>query len=194
MIALLGALALAVLAVGGFTPVVDLFERWMAGPARLEPAEAVIVLGRGGAELDGILTNHSLRRTLHGVALARRGLASLLVLSGSPEEVRARAELARGLGVPARVVVEAPGGRTTREEAAVLARALLPLGASRVLLVADPLDMPRARATMARAGFIVRPAPTTASGPTTPAARLGLLRELTLELCAWGVHRLAGTL
>jgi len=194
MIRLLGALFLAVLAVGAFTPAVNLLNGWMAGVERLEVAEAVIVMGRGGADTDGVLTNRSLRRTLHGVALARRGLAPLLVLSGSAEEVRGRGELARGLGLEARRVVEAPGARTTREEAALLARLLQPRGIQRVLLVADPLDMPRTRATMARAGFIVFPAPTASSGPSIPEARLGLLRDLAIELGAWGVHRLAGTL
>lgn len=194
MIRLLGALALGALAVGAFTPLANAVNAWMAGPERLEPAEAVVVMGRGGADADGVLTNRSLRRTLHGVALARRGLAPLLVLSGSFEEVRRRAELARGLGVPPGAVLEAPGARTTPEEAAVLARLLLPRGARRVLLVADPIDMPRTRATLARAGFTVLPAPTASSGPGTPEGRLALLRDLALELCAWGVHRVAGTL
>jgi uncharacterized SAM-binding protein YcdF (DUF218 family) len=54
--------------------------------------------------------------------------------------------------------------------------------------------MPRTRATMARAGFTVLPAPTASSGPSIPEGRLSLLRDLALELCAWGVHRVAGTL
>ena len=54
--------------------------------------------------------------------------------------------------------------------------------------------MPRARALMERAGFTVRPAPTAASGPSQPEARLGLVRDLLIELSAWTFYRVTGAL
>ena len=54
--------------------------------------------------------------------------------------------------------------------------------------------MPRARALMERAGFTVRPAPTAASGPSQPEARLNLFRDILLELAAWAYYRLTGDL
>jgi uncharacterized SAM-binding protein YcdF (DUF218 family) len=165
----------------------------MAGVARLEPSDAIVVLGRGGADSDGILTNRSLRRVVRGIDLYRQGLAPLLVFSGSLAEIRERANVARALGVPGPAILSA-AARTTREEAEEVRKLLLPVGRKNVLLVSDPIDMPRARALMERAGFTVRPAPTAASGPSQPEARLGLVRDLLIELSAWTFYRVTGAL
>src|SRR6266699_6544111 len=124
---LLGLAGLVVFATMAFTPLANYINIRMAGVARLEPSDAIVVLGRGGADSDGILTNRSLRRVLHGVDLYRDGLAPLLVLSGSAEETRARGNLTRGLGVPAAAVVSATPAHTTREEAEAVRRLLIPL-------------------------------------------------------------------
>lgn len=188
----LGLVALLLFAAAAFTPLASSLNAWMAGTARLERADAIVVLGRGGADTDGVLTNRSLRRVLHGVGLYREALAPRLVLSGSADEIEARSSLARGLGVPAAAMLSAGPAHTTREEADRLRRLLLPLGHRRILLVADPIDMPRARATMEGAGFTVLPAPTAATGPSQPEARLGLLRDILIELAGWAYYRLAG--
>jgi len=191
---LLGLAGLLVFAAAAFTPLANCLNAWMAGVASLEPSDAIVVLGRGGADSDGILTNRSLRRVLRGVDLYRDGLASLLVLSGSADETRSRASLARGLGVPAAAILSAAPARTTGEEAEAVRRLLVPLGHRSILLVADPIDMPRGRALMERAGFTVRPAPTAASGPSQPEARLSLLKDILMELAAWAYYRLTGAL
>lgn len=188
----LGLVALLLFVVAAFTPLASSLNAWMAGTARLEPADAIVVLGRGGADTDGVLTNRSLRRVLHGIGLYREALAPQLVLSGSADEIEARTSLAQGLGVPTAAMLSAGPAHTTREEADRLGRLLLPLGHRRILLVADPIDMPRARATMERAGFTVLPAPTAATGPSQPEARLGLLRDILIELAGWTYYRLAG--
>jgi uncharacterized SAM-binding protein YcdF (DUF218 family) len=166
----------------------------MAGTPRLEPSDAIVVLGRGGADADGLLTNRSLRRVLAGISLYENALAPVLVLSGSTAETHARRNLARGLGMPDAAILTGRPALTTREEAAEVTRLLQPLGRSRILLVADPIDMPRASALMTRAGFVVRPAPTASSGPSNPESRLGLARDLTIELFAWAYYRLVGAL
>src|SRR5712692_4806953 len=101
----LGAVGLLLFAAAAFTPLANTLNAWMAGAPTLEPSDAIVVLGRGGADTDGVLTNRSLRRVLRGVDLYGDGLAPLLVLSGSEEEIRARATLARGLGVPATAIL-----------------------------------------------------------------------------------------
>ena len=148
----------------------------------------------GGADTDGVLTNRSLRRVIRGISLYEGAFAPLLVLSGSADETRSRMALAQGLGVPGSAILTAGQAHTTREEAEQLGELLLPLGRRRILLVADPIDMPRSRALMERAGFVVRPAPTAAGGPSNPEARLGLVRDIAIELTAWAYYRLRGLL
>jgi len=191
---ILGLAALLVFVAAAFTPVSNWLNAWMAGAARIEPADAIVVLGRGGADSDGVLTNRSLRRLTHGIELYRERLAPLLVLSGTGEETGARAVLAEGLGVPATVIMQVSSVHTTREEAERIGELLLPRGRRRILLVGDPIDMPRARAVMERAGFTVLPAPTAATGPSLPEGRLGLLRDIATELGGLAYYRITGRL
>jgi uncharacterized SAM-binding protein YcdF (DUF218 family) len=189
-----GLSALLLFAIAAFTPLANLLNIWMAGQAHVEPSDAIVVMGRGGADSDGVLTNRSLRRLLLGVALYNENLAPVLVLSGFKGEAEARKALASGLGVPDAAILVSAKARTTREEAAEVRDLLLPLGRHHILLVADPIDMPRSRALMERAGFVVHPVPTAASGPSNPESRLGLVRDIAIELSAWGFYRLAGAL
>jgi uncharacterized SAM-binding protein YcdF (DUF218 family) len=190
----LGLIALLLFALSAFAPLANLLNTLMAGQAHVEPSDAIVVMGRGGADSDGVLTNRSLRRVLLGVDLYNNALAPVLLLSGSTGEAEARRTLARGLGVPDKDILVSAKARTTREEAAEIRKLLLPLGRHRILLVADPIDMPRSRALMERAGFVVHPVPTAASGPSNPESRLGLVRDITIELFAWAYYRLAGAL
>lgn len=191
---LLGAVAVLLFVVAAFTPLANVLNIRMAGVAQIEPSDAIVVLGRGGADSDGVLTNRSLRRLFRGVSLYRDGLAPVLVLSGSTGETRARLDLARGLGVPETAILTTGAAYTTKQEAEELGRLLLPLGRRRLLLVADPIDMPRSRSLVERAGFVVHPAPTAASGPSGPESRLGLVRDIVTELSALAYYRLAGAL
>jgi uncharacterized SAM-binding protein YcdF (DUF218 family) len=188
----LGAGALALLTLGGFTPLANTLNGWMAGQTELAPAEAIVVPGRGGADPDEILSNRSLRRTLRAISLYRTSLAPLIVFSGHGREIDARMRLAQGLGVPAEGIMAARGAHTTHEESVVLERLLRPRGVRRVLLVADPIDMPRTRALLERRGFTVLGAPTASGGPGDPESRLDLLREIGTELSACVYYRLRG--
>ena len=190
----LGLIAFTLFIVAAFTPLANLLNVRMAGVADVGPSDAIVVMGRGGADTDGVLTNRSLRRVIRGISLYEGAFAPLLVLSGSADETRSRMALAQGLGVPGSAILTAGQAHTTREEAEQLGKLLLPLGRRRILLVADPIDMPRSRALMERAGFVVRPAPTAAGGPSNPEARLGLVRDIAIELTAWAYYRLRGIL
>ncbi len=165
---ILGLAALLVFVGAAFTPVSNWLNAWMAGAARIEPADAIVVLGRGGADSDGVLTNRSLRRLMHGIELYRERLAPLLVLSGTGEETGARAVLAEGLGVPATVIMQVSSVHTTREEAERIGELLLPRGRRRI--------------------------PTAATGPSLPEGRLGLLRDIATELGGLAYYRITGRL
>jgi uncharacterized SAM-binding protein YcdF (DUF218 family) len=189
-----GLIALLLFALAAFTPLANLLNIRMAGQAHIVPSDAIVVMGRGGADSDGVLTNRSLRRLLLGVDLYNGALAPVLVLSGSAPETEARKALAREMGVPDKAILVSAKARTTREEASEIRRLLLPLGRQRILLVADPIDMPRTRVLMERSGFEVHPVPTASSGPSTPESRLGLCRDIAIELSAWAYYRLSGAL
>jgi uncharacterized SAM-binding protein YcdF (DUF218 family) len=189
-----GLIGLLLFVLAALTPLANLLNIRMAGQAHIVPSDAIVVMGRGGADSDGVLTNRSLRRLLLGVDLYNGALAPVLVLSGSAPETEARKALAREMGVPDKAILVSAKARTTREEASEIRGLLLPLGRQRILLVADPIDMPRTRVLMERSGFEVHPVPTASSGPSTPESRLGLCRDIAMELSAWAYYRLSGAL
>jgi uncharacterized SAM-binding protein YcdF (DUF218 family) len=189
-----GLAGLVLFLLAAFTPLANLMNIRMAGQAHPVPSDAIVVMGRGGADTDGVLTNRSLRRLLVGVGLYNDALAPVLVLSGSTQETEGRRALAKGLGVPDKAILVSAKARTTREEASEIRGLLLPMGRHRILLVADPIDMPRTRTLMERSGFEVHPVPTAATGPSNPESRLGLCRDIAIELSAWAFYRLAGAL
>jgi uncharacterized SAM-binding protein YcdF (DUF218 family) len=189
-----GLIGMLLFVLAALTPLANLLNIRMAGQAHIVPSDAIVVMGRGGADSDGVLTNRSLRRLLLGVDLYNGALAPVLVLSGSAPETEARKALAREMGVPDKAILVSAKARTTREEASEIRGLLLPLGRQRILLVADPIDMPRTRVLMERSGFEVHPVPTASSGPSTPESRLGLCRDIAIELSAWAYYRLSGAL
>ncbi len=190
----IGVAVLVAVALAAFTPAVTALAWWMAGPARLGPADAIVVLASGDVDPGVTISTASLRRTLHGVSLYKLGLAPALILSGFPGEVEARAEIAEALGVPSPALLTEARARTTRGEALLIRERLLALGARRVLLVADVVDMPRARGAFVRVGFAVLSAPVDPGEVTAPDGRLGLAREALSEGLAWSYYRVAGYL
>src|SRR5262245_53931564 len=190
----LGFTVLAVFFLSAFTPGATLLARWLAQPSRLVPGDAIVVLATGGVDENVALSTASLRRTLHGVALYRQGLAPLLVLSGWPGEVDERAGIAVKLGMsPAALVTESRAG-TTRTGARLLQERLRSRNVHCVLLVADLVDIPRARGAFERVGFTVLSAPLDPGAVSSPDSRLRLLRDMLREWLAWGYYRVAGYL
>ncbi len=193
----LGLVGLALLAAAAFTPLPVVLARSIGVPARLGLAEAVVVLG-ANVRPDGSLNDVSLRRTIHGIRLHRKGLAPLLVFSGPPAradrpaEPAVRADLAGELGTPSSAVLTATAW-TTAEEAAHVQALLAPRGVHRILLVTDSQHLVRASRLFERAGFQVLPAPPeTDPDAATPEARLELTRQILEELVARLFHRVAG--
>jgi uncharacterized SAM-binding protein YcdF (DUF218 family) len=198
----LGGLTLAFLLLVSFTPLVNLWAYWLA-PSRpssgSESAEAIVVLGAGGVTTAGALTDASLRGTFQGITLYRRGVAPLVVFSGSRtdstrDEASARADLAHECGVPASAILSSSTARTTREEAVHIRGLLAGRGINRVMLVADAPGLPRAMRSFERVGFVVVPEPSASALDLGggPEDRLNLLRQIAIELVARMYYRLAG--
>jgi len=198
----LGIVAMVGFFISAFTPLANVIAGWQRIPARLEPAEAIVVLGGDGVERDATLGSTSLRRAIHGIVLHRQGLAPLLVLSGPPShagrsEAEARADLARQLGVSSDVVLTESGARTTREEAERIRDLLHPRAIRRILLVTDSHHMMRARGVFERVGFEVVPAPADDHPfllSRAPEDRLQFLRRIAQAYLARVYYRLAGYL
>jgi uncharacterized SAM-binding protein YcdF (DUF218 family) len=201
LLQILGATSALAVAVAALTPVPNAALQALTPLERLEPADAVVVLGAGVDE-DGNLGDSSLRRTVHGIRLQRRGLAPRLLLFGPSEkqggisESTIRAELAREMGVPRESILTDDGALTTRAECEHAVALLTPLGARRVLLVTGAHHLPRAQALFTRAGFDVLPAPVPELPPRArmPAQRLYVARGLFMEWIGRTYYRLAGYL
>lgn len=198
---LIGAMGVGLLLAIGFTPLPNLVSFWMAPSRPLAPAEAIVVLGGGGVTDRGELSGPSLFTLMEGVALYRRGLAPLLVVSGSPfgahgTEVARRTELSRECGIPKDALLTVSSARTTHDEALGARAVLGPRGVRRVILVTDGHAMGRALALFERAGFDVIPSygtPVLEWGGT-PEARLGVTKRVVIEAGARLYYRLAGYL
>ncbi len=197
---LFGLAAVVIFFATAFTPLPNLLSRWLGTPARLNPAEAIVVLG-AGVQPDGVLGDTSLRRALHGMVLHRKGLASLLLFSGpgrgeGPAEAEVRAELARTLGISPEVILTESEAGTTREEAVNSGALLQARGIRRILLVTDSHHMVRAQRLFQHADFEVLPAPTDelSSRISDPEGRLQLMRRVLNELLARLYYRVAGYL
>ena len=201
LLRLTGAVTVLLFVAMAFTPLAAALDRTLALEPRLEPAGVIVVLGGGGIRDDGTLSDISLRRALHGIMLFRRGLAPLIVFSGSvvpgqPSESEVRAALARSLGIPAAAVSVATA-RTTYEEGRNITRALRETGIRRVLLVADAQGMRRASRVFERLGIDVLPAPAndvSRGGDAGAETRLRLARQVLIELIALAYYRAAGYL
>ncbi|HEV8585503.1 MAG TPA: YdcF family protein [Methylomirabilota bacterium] len=199
LLRVVGAAGVAGFLTAAFTPAPNVVDHWLSIPARLEPAEALVVLG-AGIDPDGTLANHSMRRLLRSVGLYKQRLAPLMVLSGpaarpgGPVEADARAQIARDMGVPPAAILTVRTAQTTREEAVAIAALLGPRGVRRVLLVTDSEHMPRAQRLFVRAGFEVLPAPVFEfyDVAATPEDRLALTRSGLQELAARVYYHAAG--
>ena len=88
---IVGGAGVVIFVVSAFTPVPNVMDHWLSVPARIEPADAIVVLAAGIDE-DGTLTINSMRRVLRGIALYKEGLAPLLVLSGPRARAAGRLE------------------------------------------------------------------------------------------------------
>ena len=186
----LGLAGITLFLITAFTPLPNLLSRAWGTPSRIERADAIVVLA-AGLRGDGTLTNGSLRRAVHGIGLHRKGLAPLLVFTGSSRvdghsEAGVRAALARDMGIPPEAILTDGGGPTTRDEAVRVGMLLRPKGVRRVLLVTDSQHMTRSRGLFERWGFAVIPASVddVSDRDEGPEQRLRLMRWVLQEFTA----------
>jgi uncharacterized SAM-binding protein YcdF (DUF218 family) len=106
------------------------------------PVQAIIVLG--SAQYDGVPSPDLEARLSHALALWRRRLAPVLVVTGGKQpgdtttEAATEAAWLVARGVPESAVMLEVGGRNTWESLEATAAFLRPRGMIRVLLVSDP--------------------------------------------------------
>jgi uncharacterized SAM-binding protein YcdF (DUF218 family) len=141
----------------------------------LHPADAILVLAGDTREGD---------RVQHAVNLYKRGLAPVVVLSGTPVGFRAHeAEImqryAEFLGVPPeRILVVKHASDSTREEAGVLVPVLRKRGAKTVILVTSNYHTARAKRIFAKA-----------AGPLGPEFLASPVNEDNFDLDGWWMRR-----
>ena len=141
----------------------------------LQKADAILVLGGETRQGD---------RVAHAVKLYQRGLAPLLVLSGTPAGFRTHeAEImqrhAEFLGVPAeRILAVKHASDSTREEADVVVPVLKSKGLKEVILVTSNYHTARAKRIF-----------TKAAGPSGPTFLASPVNEDNFELEGWWKKR-----
>ncbi len=194
----IGIIAVTLFLLTAFTPLAIALVHWTAVRPRVQPAEAIVVLG-ASVSAEGVLSNASLRNAVYGIELFRRGLAPLLVFSGDaipegPVEAEIRAQLARELGVPPTSILTVVDAQTTRGEAAGVAALLLPRGARRILLVTDPLHLARALPVFEAAALepLAAPVDPPFAAPRSPGGRLNTMRWVLQELLGRIYYRAVG--
>jgi len=195
---LLGLVGVLSFITSAFTPLPNFLSRWSGSLSQVKPSDAVVVLG-SALQPNGTLNNSSLRRTLHGIRLYQEGFAPVLVFLGSDSaegfvEAKLRAELARGLGISADVILTEDGAQTTREEATRVKRLLWPRGVRQILLVTDSHHMNRAKRLFELTGFEVLAASidVLSSRVDTPDERLKLTGWMVQEFLARFYYRAMG--
>jgi uncharacterized SAM-binding protein YcdF (DUF218 family) len=192
----IGAVVLAFYLVCAFTPLTGAVYRALAMEAELRPADAIVVLGAGMTR-EGELSANSLRRTVYGVRLYRRGLAPRVILLGPEKhgmiEAEVRGRFVAELGVPAQAVIIESEGHTTRDEARLVARRLSAFRPATILLVTNLHHIPRARLLFEREGMVVAPAPVPEGSAlvASPQNRIALAISLVQELIARAYNRMA---
>ncbi len=198
----LGLVGILLFAISAFSPVPNLLVGQERATARLDRAEAIVVLGGEGVRSEATLGSDSLRRAIKGIVLYRQGFAPLLVFlgvgsHGRRSEAEVRAELAYQLGVSRESILTDAGAWTTRTEAERVGRLLRPRGVRKILLVTDSEHLARASLVFKRAGFEVLPVPADDEVqilPHKPEDRLQLSRWIVQEFLARLYYRLAGYL
>lgn len=141
----------------------------------LHPADAILVLAGESREGD---------RVRHAVRLFKRGLAPLLVLSGTPmgfrtHEADVMRRHAEFLGVPStRILTVKQNGDSTKEEAGVVIPILKRRGLKDVILVTSNYHTARAKRIFERA-----------AGPYGPQFRASPVNDGLFEPDGWWMRR-----
>ena len=193
----LGLFTLVVFLIASLTPAPNIVAARLQAAEVLQTSDAIVVLGAGIAK--GMLKDESMRRTIRGIELYKRGLAPLIIFSGDerrnePAEAAVRAEMARALGVPQEAILTLDRTHTTREESIQTADLLRQRNAKRITLITDSMHTRRAKRLFERVGLEVYPAYSAdyVVSMTSPRDRLWLSMRVAQESLALIYYRLAG--
>jgi uncharacterized SAM-binding protein YcdF (DUF218 family) len=201
------ALVAVYLLVAGTPIVVPFTSRWIRiDPLPPDTLDAVIVLS-AGVMSDSSLSSTAADRLLTGLELMRAGKGRRLVTTRHVQETGRgelntdsdQARLVALASVPADKWTVVAGPTTTREEAVLTARLLIPRGETRVAVVTSPLHTRRACATFEGAGFSVicrasRERDHVTNPPLGAHDRLAALRAYGYELAGALKYRARGWL
>jgi uncharacterized SAM-binding protein YcdF (DUF218 family) len=130
-------------------------------------ADAIVVLG--AAQYDGRPSPVLRARLDHGIALYRRGLAPVLILTGgvgvgdTVSEAEVGRRYASKQGVPAHRILIERAGLTSDQSMTTVARIMAQHELRSAVLVSDPFHMLRLRILAARLGFRAYSSPTRSS-------------------------------
>jgi uncharacterized SAM-binding protein YcdF (DUF218 family) len=198
---------IAIFLVVSWTPVLVPFtSRWVRNdglPA--DTLDAVVVLS-GGVNSDSALSAVAADRLLAGLELIRAGRARRIVTTRQVERegnlvITSDSDQARliSLASVADKWTVVTGAKTTREEAVLTSRQLIPRGEKRIIVVTSPLHTRRACAVFEAVGFSVvcraaRERDYVTNPATGKADRLAALRAYGYELVGFLKYRAQGWL
>jgi len=157
------ALIVAYLVVAGTPIVVPFTSRWIrTDPLPSDTVDAVVVLS-AGLMSDSALSANAADRLLSGLELMRAGRARRIVTTRHVEhsgsgEMNSDADQGRLIAlasIPRERWTIVSGATTTREEALVTSRLLIPAGEKRIIVVTSPMHTRRACAVFEAVGFSV---------------------------------------
>ncbi len=140
------------------------------------PADAIVVLG--AAQYNGRPSPALLDRLEHTLALYRRQIAPLIVVTGGRRQGDRFTEATTGYnwlrrrGVPDRAILKEVKGRSTWQSLSAVAKILKARGATNVVLVSNPAHAERIGQVSAEVGLHPTVSPVAGSAGVTP-----LLRE-----------------
>jgi uncharacterized SAM-binding protein YcdF (DUF218 family) len=165
---------------------------WAARHDDARPAQAIVVLG--SAEYNGRPSRDLAARLDHAVALYRRRLAPLVVVTGGGEpgdrftEAAASADYLARRGVPDSAILREVQGRSSWESLAAAATFLKARGIRHVLLVSDSFHSLRITAMASELGLDGHASPTR----TSPITGFSRDKYMAREAVAVAVGRIVG--
>jgi uncharacterized SAM-binding protein YcdF (DUF218 family) len=184
---------LAVVIIGMLYYVITLFQVWRTGESdQARPVDAIVVLG--AAQYDGTPSPLLASRLDHALALYKRGLAPLIVVTGGKQpldhftEADSEARYLIDRGVPESAIVREDSGRTSWDSLGGVADILGERGLHRVLLVSDPFHSMRIRAMADELDLDAYVSPTR----TSPIRGTAAFRRMLKEAAGVGAARLIG--
>ena len=184
-VAKIALLLVAVYGLGTFAMVWSASSR---DESRGRSAQAIVVLG--AAQYNGRPSPVLQARLDHALLLHRRGVASLIVVTGGrkPGDTATEASVSAAYlmrkGIPDRQIAREVQGRDTYESLAATARFLRARGVDNVVLVTDGYHAARVKAIAGEVGLVARTSPVSGSR--------GSLKRMLRESAAVAVGSVVG--